>query len=286
MRFLIAAFSVLLFASFCPAQSTTAPAQSLSITSRDGTRIALECMGQGPSLLIVHGGTGDRRRWQPLLPLFAARFNVCAMDRRGHGQSERGPNYRLEREFEDVAAAANSRPGPVFVLGHSIGGVFALEASFLTGKIAKLALYEPPLQDGDHTAIADRMEEMIQAGKREEALLTFLREIVQLSPAEIAAMKARPIWPERVAGIDIQLREVRALSHYQFDAQRIRKARIPTLLLTGSKTRSPQLKQAIDSLMRVLPKRQLVVLEGEEHNAMDTMPQRFADVVTKFLLKR
>jgi hypothetical protein len=42
MRFLIAAFSVLLFASFCPAQSTTASAQSLSITSRDGTRIVLE----------------------------------------------------------------------------------------------------------------------------------------------------------------------------------------------------------------------------------------------------
>jgi pimeloyl-ACP methyl ester carboxylesterase len=243
-------------------------------------------MGRGPSLLIVHGGTGDRRRWQPLLPLFAAHFNVCAMDRRGHGQSERGTDYGLAREFEDVAAAVNSRPGPVFVLGHSIGGVFALEASFLTSKIAKLALYEPPLQDGDHTAIADRMEEMIQAGQREEALLTFLREIVQLSPAEIAAMKARPIWPERVAGIDIQIREVRALSQYQFDAQRIRKARIPTLLLTGSKTRSPQLKQAIASLMRVLPNRQLVVLEGEEHNAMDTMPQRFADVVTKFLLKR
>jgi pimeloyl-ACP methyl ester carboxylesterase len=60
---------------------------------------------------------------------------------------------------------------------------------------------------------------------------------------------------------------------------------VPTLLLTGSKTHSPQLKQAVKSLMNTLPNRTLVILEGEEHNAMDTIPQRFADHVTKFLLQ-
>lgn len=207
------------------------------------------------------------------------------MDRRGHGESEPGRNYSLRKEIEDVVAVANTRPGPVFVLGHSIGGVFALEAVFLTDKIAKLMLYEPPLHDGDRTAIADRMEKMIQAGNREQALLTFLREIVMISPAEIETMMARPSWPERVKSIDIQIREVRALGKYRFDSERISKVRTPTLLLTGSKTRSPQLKQAIDSLMRALPTRTLVVLEGEEHNAMDTIPQRFAEVVTNFLLE-
>lgn len=278
------AFSILLF-SVSVAQPKAVRAQSSFVTSKDGTRIAVECTGQGPSLLIVHGGTGDHRRWQPLLPLFATRFEVCAMDRRGHGQSEPGRNYSLRKEFEDVEAVANTRPGPVFVLGHSIGGVFALEAAFLTDKIAKLVLYEPPLRDGDRTAIADRMEKMIQAGNREQALLTFLREIVMISPAEIETMMARPSWPERVKSIDIQIREVRALGKYRFDSERISKVRIPTLLLTGSKTRSPQLKQAIDSLMRALPTRTLVVLEGEEHNAMDTIPQRFAEVVTNFLLE-
>ena len=98
------------------------------------------------------------------------------MDRRGHGESEAGSNYSLRKEAEDIGAVVNSRSGPVFVLGHSIGGVFALEAAFLTDKISKLVLYEPPLQDLDHTAVADRMEKMIQAGEREQALMTFLRE--------------------------------------------------------------------------------------------------------------
>ena len=104
-----------------------------------------------------------------------------------------------------------------------------------------------------------------------------------ISPPEIEAMRARPNWPDRVAGIDIQIREIRALSKYRFDAKRARKLRTPTLLLTGSKTASPQLKQAIKSLTDTLPHRTLVVFEGQEHNAMDTIPQQFAQVVTKFL---
>src|SRR5437667_116737 len=117
--------------------------------------------------------------------------------------SEVGANYALTKEFQDVAAVVKSLAGPVFVLGHSIGGVCALEAAFLTKKISKLVLYEPPLQDLDHTAVADRMQSMIRAGNREGALLTLLREIVMISTAEIANMKARPTWPARVAGLDL-----------------------------------------------------------------------------------
>jgi pimeloyl-ACP methyl ester carboxylesterase len=302
LAILVSCFFVL--AGVCFAQTPDASSHVSFVTSKDGTRIAVECTGKGPKLLIVHGGAGDRRRWQPLLPMFASRFTVCAMDRRGHGQSEPGANYGLEKEFADVAAVVNalsrgdleqredtstrvskgSRTPPVFVLGHSIGGVCALEAAFLTNKISRLVLYEPPLQDLDHTAVADRMEKMIQAGDREQALLVFLSEVVMVSSKEIEVMKARPSWPERVAGVDIQIRELRAMSKYRFSAARMKLLKTPTLLLTGSKTASPQLKQATKSLMDTLPHRTLVEFEGQEHNAMDTIPQQFVAAVTKFLL--
>ena len=70
--------------------------------------------------------------------------------------------------------------------------MFALEGALLTDKISKLVLYEPPLQDGDHTGVADQMEKKIKSGNRERALETFLSEIVKLSPKEIETMKARP----------------------------------------------------------------------------------------------
>ena len=284
----LAFFAIALFTveSAFYAQTTDSPSRVSTIISRDGTRIALECRGKGPSLLIVHGGSGDRKRWAPLLPLFASRFSVCAMDRRGHGESEPGPDYSLRKESEDVIAAVNAQPGPVFVLGHSIGGVFALEAAFMSKKISKLVLYEPPLQDLDHTAVANRMAQFIDSGKREEATQLFLREIVKMSPGEVETLKSRPAWATRVAGIDIQIREIRALTKYRFDASRVGKLKTPTLLLQGSKTASPQLKQAIKSLTEALPNQTLFVLEGEGHNAMDNIPERFADVVMNFLQRQ
>lgn len=261
------------------------PEHSLStVRSKDGTLIAVECAGAGPSLVIVHGGTGDRSRWTPLFPLFASRFRVCAMDRRGHGASGDSPNYSLQREAEDVVAVVNSRPDTVFLLGHSYGGVCALEAAFLTNKISKLVLYEPPLQDLDHSAAVDRMERMIQKGDREQALVTFLEEIVMISPSEIAAMKTRPSWPGLLASVASSIRQARALAAYRFDPKRMSTMKVPTLLLTGSETASPQLKQAISGLLDSLPHRALFVFEGQQHNAMDTVPQQFAEAVGNFLL--
>src|ERR1043165_10080399 len=100
-----------------------------TVASTDGTPIAIECAGAGPSLLIVHGGTGDRTRWTPLFPLLASKFRVCAMDRRAHGASGDTLPYSLQKEVDDVVAVVAAQPGSVFVLGHSFGGVCAYEVA-------------------------------------------------------------------------------------------------------------------------------------------------------------
>src|ERR1700756_3879834 len=99
VRITLIVFCVVVIRVVAFAQPGNAPSQVSFVTSKDGTRIALECAGKGPNLLIVHGGTGDRSRWRPLLPLWASRFTVCLMDRRGHGKSESGPDYSLQKEF-------------------------------------------------------------------------------------------------------------------------------------------------------------------------------------------
>ena len=125
---------------------------------------------------------------------------------------------------------------------------------------------------------------MIQAGDREQALVSFLREIVMISPSEIVAMKARPSWSGLLASIESSLRQDRVLAAYRFDPKRMSTLNVPTLLLTGSKTASPQLKRAISGLLHSLPNRSLIAFEGQEHNAMDTIPQHFAEAVMNFLL--
>jgi pimeloyl-ACP methyl ester carboxylesterase len=256
-----------------------------TVASADGTPIAIECAGAGPSLLIVHGGTGDRTRWTPLFPLLASQFRVCAMDRRAHGGSGDTLPYSLQKEVADVVAVVAAQPGPVFVLGHSFGAVCAFEAAFHTTKIARLALYEAPVRVGDHSAILARMDAMMRSGDREGALMTFMREIVMISADEVAAMKARPSWAGLVASVETSVRQDRALSQYQFDPARARTITVPTLLMGGSKSASPELKRSLDSLRQTLPHHTMHIFEGQEHNAMDTIPQEFAATLSSFLLE-
>jgi len=256
-----------------------------TVASKDGTQIALECAGAGPSLLIVHGGTGDRTRWTPLFPLLAPKFRVCAMDRRAHGASGDTLPYSLEKEVEDVVAVVAAQPGPVFVLGHSFGAVCAFEAAFQTEKVAKLALYEPPLRVEDHAEILARMEAMMRSGDRDGALVTFMREIVMLSAGEVAAMKTRPSWAGLLTSIEYSVRQDRALTRYHFDSARARALRTPTLLMMGSKTTSSEVRRSIDSLRETLPHQTSRIFEGQEHNAMDAIPEEFAATVSSFLLE-
>ena len=230
--------------ALCFGAMAAAGAEQTSISkvaSADGTPIAIECAGAGPSLLIVHGGTGDRTRWTPLFPLLASKFRVCAMDRRAHGASGDTLPYSLQKEVEDVVAVVAAQPGPVFVLGHSFGAVCAFEAAFHTTKIAKLALYEPPVRLADHSAILARME-AIRSGDREAALTTFMREIVMISADEVATMKARPSWAGLLATVETSVRQDRALSQYQFDPARARTITVhllPRRPPSKSEVRSP-----------------------------------------------
>lgn len=256
------------------------------LTSADGTTIVAECAGNGPSLVIVHGGTGDHTRWTPLFPLLTPQFRVCAMDRRAHGASGDTLPYSLQKEIDDVLAVVNAQPGPVLVLGHSFGAVCAFEAAMRSTKIAKLALYEPPVLAADHAAILARMETMITSGDRDGALTAFMREIVLISADEVAAMKKRATWTSLLATVETSIRQDRALTQNQFDAARARAVSIPTLLMSGSKTTSPELLRSIDTLRKTLPRAEVRVFEGQEHNAMDLIPTEFAAAVATFFLRQ
>jgi pimeloyl-ACP methyl ester carboxylesterase len=281
MKLLVAI--VLLLTTLAPA----AAGEIVRAASKDGTQIGMECEGRGPTLLFVHGGIGDRTRWTPMIPLLSAEFTVCAMDRRGRGVSGNAAEYSLQKEAEDVAALVDSREGEVYVLGHSYGGVAALEAALLTKRISKLMLYEVPLHDpvDRNLAAARKVEKLIARGDREGATVTFLTEIGNQTPQELAAMKTRPTWPGLVDTIVLHPRQMRELAAYRFDAERVKKVDVPTLLLIGSDTPSPYLRQSIEALQTTLPKPTLVVLQGQQHNAMDGGRDLLANAIRRFLLE-
>lgn len=253
------------------------------ITSRDGTPLAVWRGGSGPPLVLVHGTAADHNRWAPVLGALEERFTVLAVDRRGRGGSGDADGYALEREFEDVASIVEAAGDEVRLLGHSYGGVCALHAALLTDRVRQLVLYEPPLGfvQGPPN-IAQRLEALLEAGKRDELLATFMREVAGLPPDQLELMRSLPAWEARLETVHTIPREERTNAEYIFDPDRFRDLRVPTLFLEGGDS-PDSFKAAGDAIEAALPDCRVVVMPGQRHSAMDTGTELFLTEVLRFL---
>jgi pimeloyl-ACP methyl ester carboxylesterase len=106
-----------------------------------------------------------------VLPALTQHFQVYAVDRRGRGASGDALVYAIEREIEDIVALVDSIGEPVNLLGHSYGGICALEAALYTQNIRKLVLYEPPVPIAGVAiypeGLIEQLEALLAAGDRE-----------------------------------------------------------------------------------------------------------------------
>jgi pimeloyl-ACP methyl ester carboxylesterase len=250
-------------------------------TSADGTPIAYVQTGTGPYLILVHGTATVRAVWAPI---FHRHFTTVAMDRRGRGDSGDSADYAIEREFEDVAAVADSLEGRSIVFGHSYGGLCALGAAMLTDRVAGLILYEPPDWDGRalySTEQLDRLEELVAAGDYEAVLRAFQTEVVGMPTHEVELLASSPAWPSRVATARTIVRELRAEEGCRFSAERLAALVLPVLLLSGGDSPA-ELTAGADRLQGLLPNSSRFVMPGQQHIAMYTGPDALVDAVVRF----
>jgi pimeloyl-ACP methyl ester carboxylesterase len=246
--------------------TTTAPVRHRA-TSTDGTGIAWWSSGTGPDLLLVHGTTADHTRWEPMLPLLEPHVTVQAMDRRGRGGSGDAPDFALEREVEDVVAVVEAIGRRVDVFGHSQGALYVLEALLRTSAIRRAVLYEPAFEYGAPPDLRRRLADLVAAGRREEAVTTFLTDMAGLTPEQIERSRALPAWASRVAAAHTIVREEEVSAAYRFDATRFAGCDVPVLLLDGTES-PPELREATARAARALPNSRVVPLVGHGHVAM------------------
>ena len=257
-----------------------------NVTSADGTRIAFWREGSGPPLLLVHGGVCDHLAWYYVVPLLAQKFTVYTYDRRGRGESGNTPPYSVEREVEDVAAMLAAIGEPAHLLGHSAGGMLALAAAERTNDLLSLVLYEPAfLIEGARARpgpeVLEQMKSLLAAGDRDEVIRMAIRQTVEFSEDQIAAMEVGPGW-EQLRSVAHAIPQDWELWGQPLVAERVSTVQTRTLLLMGSE--SPLwLKAAARAVLAALPCATLGVLEGQEHHATITAPQMFAQAVVDFV---
>jgi pimeloyl-ACP methyl ester carboxylesterase len=96
--------------------------------TQDGTRLAYEDYGTGEPIVLVPGAMLNTEMWEYQIPFFVERGYRCiAIDRRGHGRSDRPTSgYDIDTTTEDLAALLDHLDlrGATLV-GHSLGGAEA-----------------------------------------------------------------------------------------------------------------------------------------------------------------
>jgi len=106
--------------------------RSVTIVGADGVNLAGTLAGEGPLVLLLHGGGQTRHSWDRTLDrLVAAGCTALSLDMRGHGDSGWAPRsggYDFDGYRGDIRAVLAELPEPPAVVGASLGGVAAMLA--------------------------------------------------------------------------------------------------------------------------------------------------------------
>lgn len=101
---------------------------SSRMVAAGGLHWHIQIMGDGPTLLLLHGTGASTHSWRDLAPLLAERFHVLAPDLPGHGftASQGARTQSLPGMARAVSALLDTLDAsPMIVVGHSAGAAVA-----------------------------------------------------------------------------------------------------------------------------------------------------------------
>ena len=232
--------------------------------SADGARIAYDVTGQGPCLVLLHGGGQDRRGWHKLgyVDRLKRDFTVIAIDIRGSGQSEflvDINDYDIDKICADVSAVAGACNAEQFVVwGYSFGGNIARYLGAWSERVKAIAVIGVPFGPAVGDEFAKFIDQFVAKwGALAEAYRTgAMSPAKQKSavkgqiPALVACFQAMRDWPSIDPG----------------------EVRCPALLLAGSRNTGVMKWIAANRQALGRANVQVEIVDGLDH------PQEFSQV--------
>jgi pimeloyl-ACP methyl ester carboxylesterase len=260
-----------------------------TVTSRDGTPIAFERLGDGPPVITVCGAMCDRALMRPTAEELAKHFTVFNYDRRGRGDSGDTAPYAIWREIEDLDALITEAGGNAHVYGHSSGASLALHAAAARLPVSRLVLHDPPYtSDGDEEArrsareYGDELKTRLSEGRRGDAVELFFTTVGM--PWEMVnEMRQTPRWAELEAIAPTLAYDSEVMGDVggegTIPVDRAGAVKVPALVLTGGADH-PWMTDVGLRLAEVLPQGRHRVMEDQEHVVP---PEVLVPVLTGFL---
>ncbi len=269
-----------------------------TVLSKDGTKIAYLSMGDGPAVIVIPGVLSMASDYAIFAYALAQRFTVHIIERRGRGRSgPQGDNYCITKECEDILAVQH-KTGAHLLVGHSYGGLVALEVARDNRLFSKVAVYEPGV------SIDGSMPVHWMAGYQKKlAEKKNLDALVEFTLADAPARLAKfPPWliklllrvsfirfPESRQMLNLlqeNIREWREIARLDSTYGRYQQVTAPVLLMYGGRSDSRAVDLVVNRLPSVLPHLELKEFPRLDHFGIErTAPHEVAKVIGDYFLQ-
>ena len=188
----------------------------MPFADNQGVKIYYEVEGQGPSIILAHGLTGNIRFWTGFgyMDRLKDKYSVIVFDARGHGKSDKpheAKSYDQQLMIGDVIAVIDSAGVPrAHYWGFSMGGLTGLGmAKHFPQRLLSLVL--GGTAPGTPSDKADEPGPLLKIFRQgvEEGVDVVIENIKAL------AGSITPQYEERLRGLDLQAMAA-AMEHFQY----------------------------------------------------------------------
>lgn len=251
-------------------------AQTQKAKSSDGVEIAYSILGKGePAIVFVHEWASDKNIWKNQVGFLSKKYKVVAIDLAGHGQSglERKA-YKMKLFGDDISAVVNYlQLNKVIIVGHSLGGIAALEAAkSLKGKIVGIIGVDT-YQSFDVGETSQKTELFLNAFKNnyDESIKGYLGNLFY-SNADTSLVNTTILNAKKIPG-DIAIDILRNMLQYNYE-QNIKEVKTKVISINGDK-----FPVDLNKNKKVLPDYECKIIPNTSHYLMVEQPKIFNDVL-------
>jgi pimeloyl-ACP methyl ester carboxylesterase len=227
------------------------------------------------------------------MPGFTMRWHTFALDFRGHGGSDHVPNgYHWEAYAQDIISFLKEKvKEPVFLLGHSLGAMVAIEIAAKAPELVRAVMLEdPPLyrHRGERLKASPNYRFFVawrDLGRTAYSLESWLAALAALNPEDhdvgyhSRAASLRLLDPDVLA----QVIDGSATENYDVEAY-LQKITCPALLLRGNPAFGGAIDdQDLERFKTLLSTCLIVQMQDVGHGIHSQKPVEFFGVVSTFL---
>lgn len=263
-----------------------------------GRSVSFTDSGNGAPIVLLPPGASPASAWRRVVEALGTNYRSIAINPAGYGDTEpvsAGASLTVDDEASAVLAVLSGVTGKVHLVGHSYGGVIALQLALTAPeRFATLTLFEPApyaiLADAGEPDLAAAVERLnyayiedVEAGRTEKALATYIdhyngRPGTWSDLGEKARAKLLAVADNVSAGLSASHGNRYRLTDYAGIS-------IPTRVAAGSVT-DPVHARLSELIARAIVGTELEHMPGAGHMLSLTHPSETAAIILRHIANR